>query len=60
MSFVYWVISTIAGFVLAYIVWTIEEHLLIIGVVLGIIAVLIITYHTVRAVVSAKKKNKNE
>ena len=39
MSFVYSVFSALIGFVLAYVVWQIEQHLLIIGIVFGILTV---------------------
>ena len=39
MSFVYFIISTLLGFVLAYIVMLIETHLLVIGITLGVIFV---------------------
>ena len=58
-SIAYWVISSLLGFVLAYIIWSIEEHLLIIGIVLGIITVLVILFFVIRTVVSNKKKAKN-
>lgn len=37
MSLVYFIISTLLGFVLAYIVMLIETHLLAIGIILGLI-----------------------
>lgn len=40
MSIAYFVISTLLGFVLAYVVMLIETHLLVIGVTLGVIFVL--------------------
>ena len=39
MSLVYFIISTLLGFVLAYIVMLIEKHLLAIGITLGVIFV---------------------
>ena len=60
MSAAYWIISTIVSFILAYIVWTIEEHLLVIGIVLGIITVLIIIFFVVRAIAIRKKNKKSE
>ena len=43
MSILYFIISTLVGFVLAYIVMLIETYLLEIGIVLGIILVVSIT-----------------
>ena len=56
MKIGYFVISTIAGFILAYVVWTIEEHLLIVGIVLAAIAVLIIVLFVIRTIVHKRKK----
>ena len=39
MSLVYFIISTLLGFVLAYIVMLIETHLLAIGIILGVILI---------------------
>ena len=42
MSIVYFIISTLVSFVLAYIVMTIETYLLEIGIILGIIFIILI------------------
>lgn len=42
MSMMYFIISTILGFILAYIVMIIEKHLLTIGIVLGAIFIIAI------------------
>ena len=63
MKISYFVISTIVGFIFAYIVWTIEGHLLIIEIVLAAIATLIIVFFVIRTVVRKRKKidkNKND
>ena len=39
MSIAYFIISTLLGFVLAYIVMLIEKHLLVIGIILGVILI---------------------
>lgn len=39
MSIAYFIISTLIGFVLAYIVMLIEKHLLVIGIILGVILI---------------------
>lgn len=44
MSIVYFVISTLLGFALAYLVWTIEQYILIIGIIFGIIAIFAIVF----------------
>ena len=44
MSIVYFVISTLLSFALAYLVWTIEQYILIIGIIFGIIAILAIAF----------------
>ena len=41
MSIVYFIISTLIGFVLAYIVMIIEKHLLVIGIILGVIFIIL-------------------
>ena len=54
MSLVYFIISTLLGFVLAYIVMLIETHLLVIGITLGVILLLAVGVWIAIAV-----KNKN-
>ncbi len=44
MSIVYFVISTLLSFALAYLVWTIEQYILIIGIIFGIIAIFAIAF----------------
>ncbi len=55
MSIAYFVISTLLGFALAYVVMLIETHLLEIGIILGVIFVIAIASIIVIAI-----KNKNE
>lgn len=57
MKLVYLIISSLAGFVLAYVVWTIEQYLLTIGIVLGIVLLLTIAGIVVFKV-SRKRKEK--
>ncbi len=45
MSIVYLIISTLIGFALAYVVWTIETHILIIGIIMGILLVGVAVYY---------------
>lgn len=40
MSFVYFIISTIIGFLLAYIVMIIEKYILVIGIILSVIFII--------------------
>lgn len=47
MSFVYFVISTLLGFLLAYIVWIIETYIIVIGIILLCILLVIIVYYVV-------------
>ncbi len=44
MSIVYFVVSTLISFALAYLVWTIEQYILIIGIIFGIIAIFAIAF----------------
>lgn len=44
MSIVYFIVSTLLGFALAYLVWTIEEYILIIGIIFGVVALLSISF----------------
>ena len=44
MSVTYFIISTLLGFALAYLVWTIEQYILIIGIIFGIIVLLAVTF----------------
>ena len=59
MRIAYAILSTLTGFVLTYIVWCIEEYLLIIIIVLTILAVLAIGF-TVTSLILTKKKEKNQ
>ena len=56
MKIVYFVISTLLGFVIAYIVWGIEQYILIISIVMGIIVLGVITYFVIKAILDKKKK----
>lgn len=60
MKIVYFIISTLLGFVIAYIVWNIEQHILIIGIVMGVIVLAAIAYYVIRAIVDKKKQPKLE
>ena len=55
MSIAYFVVSTLLGFALAYVVMLIETHLLEIGIILGII----LTLALVVIIVSAIKNKQN-
>ena len=56
MKIVYFVISTLLGFVIAYIVWGIEQYILIIGIVMGVIILAAIAYFAIRAILDKKKQ----
>ena len=63
MSVAYFIISALLGFAIAYLVWSIEQYILIIGIVLGVIAVAAVTAFVVFLVVGNKKskeKGKDE
>ena len=57
MSIAYFVISTLLGFALAYVVMLIETHLLEIGITLGVIFVLAIAAIIVIAIKNKKRSN---
>ena len=59
MSFAYFVISSLAGFCLAYIVWTIEQHIIVIGIVFGVVLFLAVV-GIILINVFRKKENPNE
>lgn len=44
MSVAYLIISTLLGFALAYLVWTIEQYILIIGVIFGVVSFLAVAF----------------
>lgn len=56
MSIAYFIISTLFGFAIAYVVWAIEQYILIIGIVLGVIAVLAIAL-LIAKLIQNKKTN---
>ena len=60
MKILYFVISTLLGFVFAYIVWCIEQYILIIAIVMGIIASIAIIFLAIRAFLNKRKKPKVE
>lgn len=54
MSAAYFVVSTLVGFILAFAVWTIEEHILIVGLILGIVFVVTGIAFVVRKILKMK------
>lgn len=60
MSLAYFVLSTILGFGLSYIVWKIEKHILIVGLVLGGILFLIAIFIILINIFDKRKLVKNE
>lgn len=55
MKAFYWIISTIVGFIVAWIVWFFETYLLIIGIVLGFVLVGTIAYFLISHLVKMRK-----
>lgn len=55
MKIAYFVISTLLGFALSYVVMVIEKYIVIIGIVLGIIVLALIAYFIVRTIIENKK-----
>ena len=58
MKVAYFIVSTIVGFATAYVVWQIEKHILIVGIILGVIALLAIAFIIVLAIVDKKNGEK--
>lgn len=55
MSIAYFIISTLLGFALAYVVWTIEKYILVIGIAMGAILLGVIVYFSVCFILDRKK-----
>lgn len=60
MSVVYFIISALLGFALTYVVWAIEQYILIIGIVLGVVLAAIIIYIIVRIILNKKTKEESD
>lgn len=60
MSIVYFVISTLLGFALAYLVWCIEAYILIIGIIMGVVTAFAIAFIVVWMILNKKKETKVE
>lgn len=60
MSIAYFIISTLLGFALAYVVMIIEKYIVTIGIVLGIITLGLVAFFIVRAIIENKKKSKTK
>ena len=58
MSIVYFVVSTLLGFALAYLVWTIEQYILIIEIIFGVIVLFAIVFLIVWCAFIRKKLEK--
>lgn len=58
MSIFYLIISTLLGFAFAYLVWTIEQYILVIGIVMGAVALLAMAGIVVVVVLNKKKERK--
>lgn len=60
MSIMYFIISTLLGFALAYVVMIIEKYIVVIGIVLGIITLGLVVFFIVRAIIENKKESKTK
>lgn len=58
MSFAYFIISTLLGFAIAYIVWVIEQHVLIITIILASLTLASVVYIIIRAIYKIQKNKK--
>ena len=56
MKFCYFVVSIIVGFAIAYVVWKIEQYILIIGIIFGIIALIMAVVIFISAINYFKNK----
>ena len=60
MKLSYFIVSTLLGFVIAYIIWTIEQYWIVICIVLGILLLLIIVYYLLDRFLFSKKESKKD
>lgn len=60
MRIVYFIISTLIAFALAYLVWTIETYIMVIGIVMGIIMAGVIIFFVVNYILRKRKKTGNK
>lgn len=58
MSIAYFIISTLLGFALAYVVWMIEKHILIVGIIFGAIVLAVITFFIIQWIIGRNKTQK--
>ncbi len=58
MKILYFIVSSLLGFIIAYIVWSIEHHIVIIGIVLSTIVLASIAYFVIKTI-KERKKHKN-
>lgn len=59
MSLAYFITSTLLGFVLAYIVWTIEKYILVIAIVFGVVLLGVVAYFAIRFAMN-KRQTKDD
>ena len=57
MSIAYFIISTLIGFALSFVVWKIEQHILIIGIVMGLILAGIIATFIAKYLINKRNLN---
>lgn len=60
MRIVYFIISTLIAFALAYLIWTIETYIMVIGIVMGIIMACVIIFFVVNYILRKRKKTGNK
>ena len=60
MKVSYSIVSTIVSFATAYVVWQVEKHILIVGIILGLIALLAIVFIIVSVLADKKNGKKAE
>ena len=60
MKIVYFVVSTLIGFALAYLVWTIETHIVIIGIIMGVLLVGVVAFFVLSYIFDKGKEDKDD
>ncbi|MCR5332419.1 MAG: hypothetical protein K6E11_00100 [Bacilli bacterium] len=55
MSIAYIVFSTLLGFLVAYLIWVIETHIVVLMIIMGVAVVLVVIYFLVTKLIQKKK-----
>ena len=55
MKAFYWILSTVLGFLLAWVVWLFETYLLIVGIIFGVVLIGVIAYFVLSKLVSKSR-----